>query len=211
MAKKHRGPGKGLIGGRYKPLTDEQVRQIHEASLAILERTGVQVEEPEALRLFTEAGTDVDGNRVRLPQSLIEDTLDKAPSRVVLAGRNPDNDLILEGARVHIGTGGAALQVLDLETSKIRKAVLRDVARMARIVDALDNIHFYLIPIYPTDMSKENVEINKYYASLANTSKHVQAGVYTIQGIRDVVEMCERISGGAGPLRERPLVSFITS
>ncbi|MCK4450476.1 MAG: trimethylamine methyltransferase family protein [Anaerolineae bacterium] len=211
MARKHRGPGKGLVGGQYKPLTDEQVRRIHQASQAILERTGVQVEEPEALRLFTEAGTDVDGNRVRLPQSLIEDTLDKAPSRVVLAGRNPDNDLILEGARVHIGTGGAALQVLDLETSKIRKAVLRDVADMARIVDALDNIHFYLIPIYPTDMSKENVEINKYYASLANTSKHVQAGVYTIQGIRDVVEMCERIAGGAAPLRERPLVSFITS
>lgn len=211
MARKHRGPGKGLVGGRYKPLTDEQVRRIHQASLAILERTGVQVEEPEALRLFTEAGTDVGGNRVRLPQSLIEDTLDKAPSRVVLAGRNPDNDLILEGARVHIGTGGAALQVLDLETSKIRKAVLRDVADMARIVDALDNIHFYLIPIYPTDMSKENVEINKYYASLANTSKHVQAGVYTIQGIRDVVEMCERISGGPKPLRERPIVSFITS
>jgi len=211
MARKHRGPGKGLVGGRYKPLTDEQVRRIHQASLAILERTGVQVEEPEALRLFTEAGTDVDGNRVRLPQSLIEDTLDKAPSRVVLAGRNPDNDLILEGARVHIGTGGAALQVLDLETGKIRKAVLRDVADMARIVDALDNIHFYLIPIYPTDMSKENVEINKYYASLANTTKHVQAGVYTIQGIRDVVEMCERISGGPKPLRERPIVSFITS
>ncbi len=211
MARKHRGPGKGLVGGRYKPLTDEQVRRIHQASLAILERTGVQVEEPEALRLFTGSGAGVDGNRVRLPQSLIEDTLDKAPSRVVLAGRNPDNDLILEGARVHIGTGGAALQVLDLETSKIRKAVLRDVADMARIVDALDNIHFYLIPIYPTDMSKEKVEINKYYASLANTSKHVQAGVYTIQGIRDVVEMCERISGGPKPLRERPIVSFITS
>ncbi|MCK4315963.1 MAG: trimethylamine methyltransferase family protein, partial [Anaerolineae bacterium] len=105
MARKHRGPGKGLVGGQYKPLTDEQVKRIHQASLAILERTGVQVEEPEALRLFTEAGTDVDGNRVRLPQSLIEDTLDKAPSRVVLAGRNSDNDLILEGARVHIGTG----------------------------------------------------------------------------------------------------------
>jgi len=42
MTKKHRGPGKGLVGGRYKPLTDDQVRRIHEASLAVLERTGVQ-------------------------------------------------------------------------------------------------------------------------------------------------------------------------
>ena len=82
-----------------------------------------------------------------------------------------------------------------METAQIRQAVLKDVGDMARIVDALDNIHFYLIPIYPTDMSKENVEVNKYYVSLANTTKHIQAGVYTVQGIRDVVEMCERICG----------------
>ena len=201
---------KGLVGGQYKPLTDEQVKQIHEASLAVLARTGVQVEETEALRLFTEAGANVEGNRVRLPQSLIEDAVDKAPSRVVLAGRDPDNDLILEDARVYIGTGGAALSVLDMETGKIRKAVLRDVADMARIVDVLDNIHFYLMPVYPTDMTKENVDINSYYISLANTTKHVQSGVYTVQGIRDVVEMCERITGGSEPLRERPIVSFIT-
>ena len=210
MARKHRAPDKGLVGGQYKPLSDEQVRQIHEASLAILARTGVQVEQPEALRLFTEAGADVDGNRVRLPRPLIEDAVDKAPSRVVLAGRDPKNDLILEGARVHIGTGGAALNVLDMETGETRKAVLQDVARMARIVDVLDNIHFYLMPVYPTDMTKENVDINSYYVSLANTTKHVQSGVYTVQGIRDVVEMCEHIMGGAEPLRKRPIVSFIT-
>ncbi len=211
MADKYRGPGKGLVGGQYKPLTNKQVKQIHDASLAILENTGVEVEEPEALRQFKEAGANIDGNRVRLPRSLVEEAVDKAPSRVVLAGRNPKHDLILEGARVHLGTGGAALKVLDLETGKIRKAILRDVADTARLVDALDNIHFYLLPIYPTDLPVETVEINKYYVALANTTKHIQAGAYTIQGIRDVVEMCTHISGGVEPLHERPIVSFITS
>ena len=111
MAKKHRGPGKGWVGGQYKPLTDKQVKQIHEASLAILARTGVQVEESEALRLFEEAGADVDDNRVRLSRTLVEDAVDKAPSRVLLAGRDPEDDLILEGARVHIGTGGVVDEV----------------------------------------------------------------------------------------------------
>jgi trimethylamine--corrinoid protein Co-methyltransferase len=211
MAKKISALNKGLPGGQYKPLTDEQVKQIHGASLAILARTGVQVEEPAALRLFRKAGADMDGNRVRLPQHLIEDALDKAPSRIVLAGRDSKDDLILEGARVHIGTGGAALQVLDLETEKIRPAVLEDVADMARIVDALDNIHFYLLPIFPTDISEESLEISKYYAALTNTTKHIQGGVYTIQGIRDVIEMSECIMGGADALREHPIVSFITS
>ncbi len=210
MASKRK-PVKGLVGGQYKPLTDDQVQRIHESALSILERTGVQVEEPEARRLFQEAGADAAGNRVRLPRSLVEDAVDWAPSKVVLAGRDPKWDLELEGARVHVGTGGAALTVLDLESGQPRAAVLRDVAELARLVDALDNVHFYLVPVYPTDMDEENVDINQYYAGLANTTKHVQSGVYSVQGIRDTVEMCERIAGGADALRERPIVSFITS
>ncbi|RLC98051.1 MAG: trimethylamine methyltransferase [Chloroflexi bacterium] len=213
MAKKRRVPIKGLAGGQYKPLTDDQVQRIHGAALSILARTGVSVEEREALRLFEEAGASVDRDtsRVRLPRSLVEDAVDWAPSRVVLAGRDPQWDLELEGAKVHIGTGGAALTVLDMETDQPRMAVLRDVAELARLVDALDNVHFYLVPVYPTDMGKDEVDVNTYYVSLANTTKHVQSGVYSVQGIRDTVEMCERIAGGAEALRERPIISFITS
>ncbi len=204
-------PDKGLGGGQYKPLTEAQVERIHRASLDVLKRTGVHVDQPEALQLFEEAGADVRDQRVRLPEGLVEDAIDQAPSTVLLAGRDARHDLLLEDAKVHIGTGGAALQVLDLDTGEIRKALLDDVADMARIVDALDNIHFYLVPIYPTDLPEDQVEISKYYASLANTTKHVQAGVYTLPGIRDVVTMCERIAGSPEALRARPIVSFITS
>jgi trimethylamine--corrinoid protein Co-methyltransferase len=213
MTMKRRAAVKGLTGGQYKPLTAEQVRRLHQAALEILERTGVQVEEPEALRLFQEAGAVVDREaaRVRIPRALVEDAVDWAPSRVVLAGRDPKWDLELEGARVHVGTGGAALNVLDLETGQPRPAVLRDVAELARLVDALDNVHFYLVPVYPTDLGKDIVDVNTCYVGLANTTKHVQSGVYAVDGIRDTVEMCEHISGGAQQLRERPIVSFITS
>jgi len=204
-------PPKGLSGGRYRPLTEKQVHQIHQASLTILERTGVQIEEPQALNLFREAGAEISGSRVRIPSHLVDQALNQAASRVVLAGRDPKDDLTLEGSRVHIGTGGAALQVLDLDTSQIRPAVLKDAAEMARLVDALDNIHFYLLPIYPTDIPEESVEISKYYGALANTTKHVQAGVYTKQGLQDVIRLAERIAGGKNELRDRPIVSFITS
>ena len=204
-------PPKGLSGGRYRPLTEKQVHQIHQASLTILERTGAQIEEPQALNLFREAGAEISGSRVRIPSHLVDQALNQAASRVVLAGRDPKDDLTLEGSRVHIGTGGAALQVLDLDTSQIRPAVLKDAAEMARLVDALDNIHFYLLPIYPTDIPEESVEISKYYGALANTTKHVQAGVYTKQGLQDVIRLAERIAGGKNELRDRPIVSFITS
>jgi trimethylamine--corrinoid protein Co-methyltransferase len=171
----------------------------------------VRVDEPEALNIFREAGAQLNGNIVRLSKEMVEQAVDSAPSRLVLAGQSEENDLVLEGNRVYIGTGGAALQVLDLENGKIRPAILRDIAEMARLVDVLRNIHFYLIPVYPTDVPLELVDINMYYTALANTSKHVQSGIYTIEGIHDIIVMCEYITGSAGALRERPIVSFITS
>ena len=202
---------KGISGGQYKPLTDSQVQDIHRAALKMLERTGVEVDEPEALRLFQNVGAKIRDNRVRLSRSLVEDAVDWAPTKVLLAGRDPRWDLELEGKKVHIGTGGAAVAVLDIDTGQHRPAVLKDISNLARLVDALDNIHFYLVPVYPTDMGKDVVDINTYFASLTNTTKHVQAGVYSVEGIRVTVTMCEHVAGGAEALRERPIVSFITS
>ncbi|MEJ2011329.1 MAG: trimethylamine methyltransferase family protein [Anaerolineales bacterium] len=204
-------PDKGLAGGQYRPLSEDQIHQIHEASLEILARTGVEVPSPEVREILQHDGAAIDGSRVRLRKGQVERAIERAPKRVLLAGRDPDNDLILEDKRVYIGTGGAALQVLDHDSDEIRPASLRDVVETARLVDALGNIHFFLIPVYPMNVPDERVEIHKYYAAIANTTKHVQGGVYTVKGIRDVVSMCERIMGGAQALRERPIVSFITS
>ncbi len=207
----HSEPKKGLEGGQYQPLNQDQVQKIHNASLRILEKTGVQVDNPQALELFQSNGAQIDGKRVRLTASIIEDAIDRAPTEFLLAGRDPRHDLELGGKRVYVGTGGSALQVVDLITGSVRNATLEDVGLMARIVDALNFIHFYLIPIYPTDLPMEAVEVNKYYRALSNTTKHVQAGAYTLEGVREVVEMGEHVSGSAEALRERPLISFITS
>lgn len=201
----------GLEGGQYKPLNDQQVEHIHQASLHILQHTGVQVDCPAALELFRSNGAEVEDKRVRFSPAMIEDAVERAPSEFMLAGRAPEHDLLLGGQRVHVGTGGSALQVIDLSTRAVRAATIQDVGLMARLVDALQFIHFYLIPIYPTDLPEETVEVNSFYQALSNTTKHVQAGAYSLDGIHQVVELAERIAGGSGALRERPLISFITS
>jgi trimethylamine--corrinoid protein Co-methyltransferase len=203
--------GKGPTGGQYKPLRQDQVRTIHEASLALLNRTGIESRSKQVQETFRDAGAEVDGVRIRIPPGMIEEAIDTAPKRLLLAGRQRRHDLLLEGDRVYVGTGGAALKVLDFESEAIRSARLSDVGRAARLVDALEHIDFYLIPVYPMDVPADRVEVHKYYAAFAHTTKHVQGGVYTIDGIRDVVAMAERISGGERELRERPIVSFITS
>jgi len=202
-----------LRGGQYQILSQEEVERIHNASLQILKRTGIKSRQQEILQIFSDAGAEVDfeQGRVRIPPSLVEDAINKAPSKIILCGRDEKNDLILEDKKVYFGTGGAALNVLDLQTGKLRRALLQDIANIARLVDALDNIHFFIRPVVAQDIPQEFLDVNKYYAALSNTSKHVMGSAYSVKSALEVIGMAEKIIGGKEALQKRPIISFITS
>jgi trimethylamine--corrinoid protein Co-methyltransferase len=201
----------GLIGGQYQPLTEEQVRRIHEASLNVLQQTGIRVDNEEVLALFCKAGASVDGNRVRIPHAMVEEAVDKVPSQVLLAGRDPAHDLLLEDKRVYAGTGGSPTQVLDPGAETVRPGTLSDLADIVRLADALEHVDFIVIPLYPTDVPKEEVPVNRFYTSLINTTKHVMGGMDSVRGAEQVLEMGMRIAGSLEALQERPFISCITS
>ena len=100
--------------------------------------------------------------------------------------------------------------LLILETDLKRQSLLRDVAEIARLCDALENVHFMVLPVYPNDLEAAEVDVNRFYASMRNCSKHLMGGVFTLQGMRDTIRMAEMIAGGAKALRARPFISFIT-
>jgi trimethylamine--corrinoid protein Co-methyltransferase len=201
----------GLTGGQYKPLNKKNIVKIHETSLKILEEVGVKVSLEEALQTFKKHGARVNGEIVRIPSPMVEKTLKIVPKEFLMAGREEKNDLSMEDKRVYLGTGGAALTVLDLEEEIARPGTLRDVAQIAKLVDALENIDFYLRPCIPQDIPKEAMDINQFYAALANTTKNVMAGVQSAQTARDVIEMARMIAGGEEALVRRPFISFVTS
>ncbi|KLU60702.1 trimethylamine methyltransferase (MTTB) [Peptococcaceae bacterium CEB3] len=203
----------GIEGGSYQPLTQSEIRMLHKASMKVFEEVGMEVHDKRALEIFANAGADVDfgAKRVRASESWIMNIVSKAPSEVTLCGRDEKNDLVLGGKRVYLGTGGTALNVLDLESGQRRPSVLADVRNTARLVDALENIHFFVLPVYPSDLQKQNVDVNRFFAGLSNTTKHVMGGVYTKEGVRKVVRMAETIMGGREALRKRPIISMITN
>lgn len=200
----------GSRGGWYKPLEDESIKRIHEASLEVLERVGIEVMPSECREIFRAAGARVneERNRVFIPRSMVEDALATARHEVILCGRDPKHDMILGGTRVYMGTGGAAVKVLDMETQQVRESSLADVAQVGRLVDALDNIHFYLRCCVARDIPSENLDLNTYYAAITNTTKHVTGNCFTTRSLYEVIEMAEMIAGGGEALRERPFISF---
>jgi len=200
-------------GGQLRFLSDQDVSRIHAAALQILDETGINVPLPEAFEAYRRAGAKpgADPQSVRLPASMVEAALKTAPSQVRLCGRDPDQDLDLHGRRVYAGTGGAEIHVLDLETGTLRLAMLQDVARLARLVDGLPHIDFYIRPVEAQDIAPEKLDVNKYFASLCNTSKHVMGNVYQVERVEEVVNMAALVAGGRDSLQARPIISFITS
>lgn len=202
-------PG-GLPGGQYRPLTEQGVRDIHEASLRVLEEIGIEVFASEARDILAAGGARVDAerNRVFIPREMVEQALSTAANEVTLYSRDGKNDLVLGGTRVYMGTGGAAVKILDLDTGHERETTLADVAKLARLVDSLDSIHFYHRPCVARDIPSEDLDVNTYYAGLLNTTKHVVGNCFSIQTVRDVLELTSMVVGGMDALRERPIVSF---
>ena len=202
---------KGIAGGTYKPLDEESLKKVHQTAMRIIEEVGFEVNSEEALNLFKKAGawTDEGNYRVRLPQKKVLELIKTAPSEILLCGKDEKNDIHLGGNRVYAGTGGTALYIYESGSEEKRLATLEDLKRIAKLVDNLDNIHLFMLPTYPSELPVEQVDVNRFFAGLDNTTKHVMGGVYTIEGVEQVIRIAETAAGSSEALRQRPLISMI--
>ncbi len=203
---------KGLVGKSYKPFSSSDLEKINGSVMEILTETGVEVNSERAFELLGENGAEVDDDTriVKFTRSMVETAINTAPSEVILYGREEKHNLYLGDGRVHFGTGGTVLNILDLDSGKKRDVNINDVASIARLVDALANIHFLVIPVYPHECDDRNVDVNRFYHSLKNTTKHIMGGIYAKQGIHDVIDMAAEIAGSRDRLKKEPFISFIT-
>jgi trimethylamine--corrinoid protein Co-methyltransferase len=203
----------GLPARLYRPLEPAAVQRIADAAFEVLERAGVAVYSKSAVDAFDRAGATIDRDRqiVKLPRSLVEDAIDSNPSSITLYSRDGRFDAELTDSKVHYGTGGTAIRVLDPDTGQPRPSTLDDVILNARLVDALEHIHVFTINVFPNEIEDADaIDVNRFFHALDHTTKHVMGGIYTLSGCKDVVKMCEQIAGGGSKLRAEPFVSFIT-
>ena len=205
----------GFSGGQYRPLSEEKVKMIHDASLQILEKVGFTYGKglDSTLDMLEGAGAIVDREKsiIKFPGKLIMEQVTKAPEQVILYSRDGKNDLDLGEDRVHMGTGGAAIKILDLETGEARPSSLNDLFQLGSLVDKLDNIHFFLRPCIPQDIPVSAYDVNVFYSSFKATAKHIMSGVNSDKNLQDIIEMASIIAGSKEALVERPFFSITAS
>jgi trimethylamine--corrinoid protein Co-methyltransferase len=161
-------------------LTDDQVERIHWGTLEILEKTGVRFEHEEALKIFEEAGCDVDHKtqQVRFPPYLVEECLRKCPSSFTTRARERKNDLRTGGRNVYFNHF-VGMETLDVNTGERKTPTIQETADAVKVIDALEEIHaatmspyFNIVGVSPMMIIPTNQAI-----AIKNTSKVCCAGL----------------------------------
>ena len=191
----------------YRLLTEEQIKEIHQATLTLLEKTGVKVLNQEALQLLKNAGCRlVDETIVRIPSGLVEESIQQAPSHVTVYNRNGEVAMELGGSNVYFGMGTDLLNTCDLKTGEVRPSCLQDVVDSAVVGDYCQEIDFIASNAFPLDVPGNLAFIIEFRALMENSPKPIY---FTSAGLEDlgvILDMASDVVGGKDRLREKPFI-----
>lgn len=194
------------VGGALRPLSSPELAAIEAHAFEILSTVGMVGLPTEATERALAAGSwhRPDG-RLCFSQDLIKSALSRAPRNVSLPGFTAERDLQIGGRRVHIGTGGAAVQVLDAATGTHRDSTLNDLYDLMRVLDVSSNIHYGVRPVVARDVTDPlELDINTAFACLRATSKPIGISFCEPDNIDPIVEMFDMALGQPGAFRDRP-------
>ncbi|MFZ5962861.1 trimethylamine methyltransferase family protein [Thalassococcus sp. BH17M4-6] len=198
----------GQAGGRYRPLSDDDLRRIYRTALDLLARLGLGTV-PARLRadLLAAGAQDSGTGRVLFPQTLVEEAIAGAARSFVLHGRDEDRSITVGGDRVHFGTGGAAVQTLDIDTGLYRPSTLQDLHDFTRLQDTLANVSWFTRCCIATDVPGVfDLDVNTAYALIRNTTKPTATAFSLAEHVAPVVQMLDIVAGGEGAFSRRPFM-----
>lgn len=214
----------GVLVKPHCRLSERQIEIVDGVSRDLLQNPGVLCYNAEAADIFKKAGAKVEDAgccvRLRIPSDVIDEALASAPSKIVLGARDPGSRLVLDAhePRVRFGSGSETNVWLDVEFDGAvpkftrQEGSIERLCRAAHLCENLEHLDFFIrcVNIRDKEITADNKDVNKFLASLDNTTKHVQAGLTNLGALDDVIRMGEIIAGGKDAFQENPVLSFIT-
>ena len=193
-------------------LTDDELHEIHLATLEVLKTTGVFVESEEAREIFGSNGAQVNEETrvVTFKPHIIEDAIRSTPETYHAYGRIPESDVVLEDKRVTFTNFGEGIMFMDPYTGDHRETTKKDIEMAARIIDYLPHVETYERCMLSHDKHHSVQALHNAEASLTNTTKHHWLGPVDRYQCRKIIEVCSAIAGGNDKFRERPFLTFVT-
>jgi trimethylamine--corrinoid protein Co-methyltransferase len=190
-------------------LTDGLIRKILDEARELLDKLGVEVQNPEARELLAGHGARTDASaRVFLPADLIDKAIKTGPSEFALydaAGRKTHE---FGGYRTYFTPGSAALNILDYPSGSIRRPSTADYIRYVRLVERLPHLAAQSTAFIPADVPDGISDSWRLYLSLLLGTKPVVTGAFTVEAFQVMRDLQVIVRESERALEQKPLTIF---
>jgi trimethylamine--corrinoid protein Co-methyltransferase len=192
----------------FSVLNEDKINSIHEASLNLIEKTGMQVDGERTLQLLKKNGAKIlDNNIVKIPREVVEWALKKAPKEMVLYTRDGEPYLEINSQnQVYFGTHADMLDFVDPFSGEVRKFMKKDTEVMCKIADYLKNISFVLSVGMSNDVSPKIQSQVTFMETAKNFRKPINFSTNDVDSLHDIIEIASNVTGGLKNLQEKPFI-----
>jgi trimethylamine--corrinoid protein Co-methyltransferase len=189
----------------FRFLSPKELAELHEASLHILEKTGVTMDSEEAVGLMVDGGASVsDGKRLRIPRGLVESALTTVPEEITLYTREGNPCIYLDRTHTYFGAIPDCPDVLDPHGQRRRPCSVADTASLVRLIDSLPNMTWVLTAGWGRGIPGEISDKVSLVQAVLNTSKPIGSCINDVSSLKSMLEVCSVVSGSMEALKDRP-------
>ena len=173
------------------PLSDDHIEAVHEASLDLLERYGVEVMSARARDIFRAAGAMVDDGTeiVRLDREIVMKAVATAPAQFTLTPTNPEKALTIGGNNLHFGMVSGAPNVHDIRGGR-RTGNFADYQNFIKLGQSFNVIHFFgNQTLAPNDLPVNTRHLDTSFVNLTLADKVFLSMSIGANRVRDAVQL----------------------
>lgn len=197
-----------MLTQEVKYLTPEQRQSVHEASMQVLEETGLLVHNEKAREIFKEHGCDVDAEgHVKIPHKVIEEKIKCFQPSYTFTAQDPEFDITIPEEGPCVVTASSAPFVLDPKTKEQRRATSKDIANIAYLINELPGFNVFSISTLADDAPEGQFTLSRFYPALKNCKKPVRSNTVNMKDLMTCLELGYTIAGSEEAYMERPFIN----
>ena len=197
----------------FEVLDTEALELIEHNADTVLEEIGIEFRDfPRALKLWRDAGADVDGERVRFPRGLCRSLVQAtAPGEYTQHARNPRRSTIIGGARTVLVPAYGSPFVQDLDHGR-RYATIEDFRNFVKLAYMSPGLHHSGGTICePVDLPVNKRHFDMVYSHIKFTDKPFMGSVTHPERAEDTLAMARILFGEDFVPRKTVLTSLINA
>jgi trimethylamine--corrinoid protein Co-methyltransferase len=192
----------------FRVLSDDQIEDVKRAAFDVMSKVGFRIHHAGARKMLKQAGAQVDGKIVKVPEHIVNACLATAPKGWTIYDREGKRAMEVEGRKSYYGTSTASPNTKDALSGEIHPTCVADIAIGAKVADALPNIDWVMPMGSVQDVPPTVADLFEFEAVVSNTIKPTVFIGYTPRGVELTFEMAAEVAGSMDKLRERPFLIF---